>query len=190
MNRDKLVFVVFIGLFAAVNVYLLGAGKLPADWNGLGIIVASGITLSLYSFLYKDNPLFKFAEHVYVGVAAAYTATQVWYLTLLADVVTPVFDLDGDAQRGSNWALAFPTLLGIFLLMRFSRKYGWLSRFSFAFIVGLGAGLAIPRHISAFILDDPAITSGPTTRQIFRSKSFVATFLGLQDMNTVFAPLF
>ena len=72
MNRDSILFLAFILLVVVINVILVSAGALTADWTGLGIIVAAGLTLSLYTFLYKDNPLFKFAEHIYVGVAAAY----------------------------------------------------------------------------------------------------------------------
>ena len=63
--RDTYVFLGLILLFAAVNIGLVASGILAADWTGLGIIVAAGLTLALYSFLYKDNPLFKFAEHVF-----------------------------------------------------------------------------------------------------------------------------
>ena len=70
--RDTYFFLGLLLLFAAVNIGLVASGILVADWTGLGIIVAAGMTLALYSFLYKDNPLFKFAEHVFVGVAAAY----------------------------------------------------------------------------------------------------------------------
>lgn len=38
------------------------------------------------------------------------------------------------------------------MLTRYVPKAAWLSRYAFAFIVGVGAGLAIPRTISSFIL--------------------------------------
>ncbi len=38
------------------------------------------------------------------------------------------------------------------MLLRFSEKLSWLSRWSFAFVVGLGAGITIPNFIHAFIL--------------------------------------
>ncbi|MCI0635834.1 MAG: hypothetical protein L0206_18235, partial [Actinobacteria bacterium] len=38
------------------------------NYEALGILVATGLTLALYSFLYKDNPFFKAAENLYVGV--------------------------------------------------------------------------------------------------------------------------
>jgi hypothetical protein len=152
VSRDSIFFLLFLALFVIVNIYLFASGSLASNWDGLGIFVAAGITLSLYSFLYKDNPLFKFAENLYVGVAAAYTLNQVWYTVILADVVTPLFNLDGESPEGS-WLLIVPTLLGLFMLTQLSSaKFSWLSRISFAFVVGLGSGLAIPRTIAANLL--------------------------------------
>ena len=151
MNRDHLVFFLFLLVFAAVNIYLFASGSLPANMTGLGTFIAAGITLSLYSFLYKDNPLFKFAENLYVGVAAAYTLNQVWYTVLLPDVITPISELDGESMN--NLWLLVPTMLGFFMLTQLSAaKYSWLSRIAFAFVVGLGSGLAIPRTIAANLL--------------------------------------
>ena len=44
-------------------------------------------------------------------------------------------------------------------MTRLLGKWTWLSRISFAFFVGLGAGLAIPRRIASFILQqiEPSI---------------------------------
>ena len=64
MSRDGIFFVAFLALFALVNIYLIVFGGLPADWDGFGTFIAAGITLSLYSFLYKDNQLFKFSENL------------------------------------------------------------------------------------------------------------------------------
>lgn len=152
--RDAYLLGAFVLLFAGVNAALLAQGSLPADWNGLGAIVAAGLTLALYSFLYKDNPLFKLAEHVFVGVAAAYVFGQYWYPTIYGEIIAELFALGGESQtaEGENWWLLVPTGLGLLMLTRFSRRVGWLSRLSFAFFVGLGAGLTIPRYISSFIL--------------------------------------
>lgn len=40
-----------------------------------GAWVAVFLTLAIFSYLYKDNPFYKLAEHVYVGVSAAHWAT-------------------------------------------------------------------------------------------------------------------
>ncbi|MBT4502258.1 MAG: hypothetical protein HOC74_31280, partial [Gemmatimonadetes bacterium] len=131
MNRDKILFLAVVLLFALVNGYLLAAGELPADWTGVGVIVAAGLTLALYSFLYKDNPLFKFAEHVYVGIAAAYTFGQVWFPTLYGELLRPIFTDDPEVAATASVWLLVPTVLGILMLTRFSSRFGWLSRISF-----------------------------------------------------------
>lgn len=162
MSRDHIIFIAFLFIFAVVNIILFSLGRLSADWIGFGTFIAAGITLSLYSFLYKDNPLFKFAENLYVGVAAAYTLTQIWYTVLLADVVRPLSELDRESM-GNLW-LIVPTLLGFFMLTQLSSsKFSWLSRIAFAFVVGLGSGLAIPRTIAANVLAQLEPTMQPIT---------------------------
>ena len=161
MSRDTLLFVGFVVLFAALNVVLVVNGTLAADWTGLGVIVAAGFTLSLYSFLYKDNPLFKFAEHVFVGIAAAYVFGQYWYQSLYGEIIASFWSADADAQ--GRWLLLVPTLLGLLMLTRFSTRIGWLSRIAFAFFVGLGAGFTIPRYISSFILAQIGPSLAPIT---------------------------
>ncbi len=162
MSRDQILFIAFLLVFVAINIHLFGSSSLSVDWTGFGTFIAAGITLSLYSFLYKDNPLFKFAENLYVGVAAAYSLTQVWYTVLLADVVNPLSELDSESM--SNLWLIVPTLLGLFMLTQLSSaKFSWLSRIAFAFVVGLGSGLAIPRTIAANVLAQLEPTMRPIT---------------------------
>ena len=148
MTRDAYLFIGFLLLFTAVNAALLATGMIAADWTGFGVILAAGLTLSLYSFLYKDNPLYKFVEHLFVGVAAAYVLGLVWYNTLLAEIVNSLIRGEGEAR----WSLLMPTFLGALMLTRLVPRISWLSRIAFAFVVGLGAGLTIPRYLSSFIL--------------------------------------
>lgn len=151
MRSDRFFFAGFFLVFALVSAYLLASGKLSADWTGFGVITAAGLSLALYSFLYKDNPLFKFAEHVFVGVAAAYTFGQIWFPTLYGEIIEPLLNPGATAAQVS-WLLLVPTALGLLMMTRVSRRLGWLSRYAFAFVVGLGAGLTIPRTISSFLL--------------------------------------
>jgi len=161
LTRDKAIFLAVLILFASVNISLLINGDLQMDWEGLGIMVAAGLTLALYSFLYKDNPFFKMAENLFVGVAAAYVFGQYWYPTIYGEIWVRLIDLSqGEGDPGDVWLLV-PTLLGLLMLTRFSRRFSWLSRLSFAFFVGLGAGLTIPRTISSFILAQVEATLQP-----------------------------
>ncbi|MEK6764759.1 MAG: hypothetical protein AABY49_00825 [Planctomycetota bacterium] len=150
--------------FSIVNIYFLATGKLGFDAKGFGIITAVALTLAMYSFLYKDNPVFKIAENLFVGVAMGYWIIITWFNILKPDVfetlIVPLFKDTGSAPQ---YAVIIPTLLGIFMLLRFSNRLSWLSRWSFAFVVGLGAGITIPNFIHAFILKqlsfNPLITA-------------------------------
>ncbi|MFO0795000.1 MAG: hypothetical protein U0586_13190 [Candidatus Brocadiaceae bacterium] len=172
MRRDTNFFILVgsIGLFVFVNIVLMASGKLPFNSQGFGIILAAGLTLAIYSFLYQDNPAFKIAENLYVGVSLGYTIIITWFNFLKPDLydplIVPIFSMA--ATQSPQYGLIIPSLLGTFMLLRFSRKLSWLSRWTFAFVVGLGAGVSIPRVISAYILEQikpslhPVFSGGET----------------------------
>lgn len=115
------------------------------DATVLGAWVATGLTLLIFSFLYKDNPLFKLAEHLYVGVSVGYTIVKAYDTVLVHLVVKPI------VEQGEI-SLLIPVAIGMLMLTRYVPKAAWMSRYAFAFIVGIGSGLAIPRTISSFVL--------------------------------------
>jgi hypothetical protein len=124
------------------------------DATVLGAWVATGLTLCIFSFLYKDNALFKLAEHLYVGVSVGYTIVKAYDTVIVHLIVKPIFE-QGDI------ALLIPVSIGMLMLTRYMPKAAWLSRYAFAFIVGVGSGLAIPRTISSFILKQVEDTVRP-----------------------------
>jgi hypothetical protein len=124
------------------------------DATVLGAWVATGLTLLIFSFLYKDNPLFKLAEHLYVGVSVGYTIVKAYDTVLIHLVVKPM------VEQGEI-SLLIPVAIGMLMLTRYVPKAAWMSRYAFAFIVGMGAGLAIPRTISSFILKQVEDTIRP-----------------------------
>lgn len=153
INKDIYILSLLLIAFFIVSLVYLSMGWLDIRGNGLGIITAAAITLAMYSFLYKDNPAFKIAENLFVGVAMGYSIIIVWFNILKPDVfealIVPIFK---DTGKPPLYSVIVPTLLGIFMFMRFSSKLSWLSRWSFAFVVGLGSGIAIPNFINAILL--------------------------------------
>ena len=115
------------------------------DATVFGAWVATGLTLLIFSFLYKDTPLFKFAEHLYVGVSIGYTIVKTYDTVILHLIIKPIVE-------NGEFALLIPVAIGMLMLTRYVPKAAWMSRYAFAFIVGMGSGLAIPRTISSFIL--------------------------------------
>lgn len=128
------------------------------DATVFGAWVATGLTLFIFSFLYKDNPLFKLAEHLYVGVSVGYTIVKAYDTVIVHLIVKPIFE-QGEV------ALLIPVAIGMLMLTRYVPKAAWMSRYAFAFIVGLGSGLAIPRTISSFILKQIEDTVRPLLSQ-------------------------
>jgi len=119
----------------------------------LGAWVAVGLTLFIFTFLYEDNPLFKLAEHLYVGISVGYTIVKGYELVFRL-IYDPIVD-EGE------WSRLIPVGIGILMLTRYIPKIAWLSRIAFAFVVGVGSGLAIPRLISSYILKQVEDTVRP-----------------------------
>lgn len=149
---------VILGLltaFLAVSVwrqrlFLAGVSYVEA----IGVIIAAGLTLIMYSFLYRDNPLFKVAENLYVGVALGYTAIAVtWEQSLRPEVFEPFMTAPTST---AFWEVlihrGMGVLLGLCLLTQLSRKRGWVSRYAFGSMVGWGAGVGIATSVNSFIL--------------------------------------
>lgn len=156
LSKDLTVFSIFFAVFMLINIILLSTGSLKWGWEGFGIMVAAGFTITLYSFLYQDNPLFKLAEHFYVGVSAAYSITLVWFDVILRDVIYGVKDL---LVKPMDWTiflgilgLIIPSILGLTLYTRLNRKIAWIGKIPFAFTIGFSAGIAIPMMINSKIL--------------------------------------
>jgi hypothetical protein len=99
------------------------------------------LTLSIFSYLYGDNPFYKSAEHIFVGVSAGYIFAITFWDTIWPNLFGRLFP--SYVQAGFKFDIIYiiPLLLGIFMLLRLSKKYSWLSRISIAYIVGMAAGL-------------------------------------------------
>jgi predicted membrane-bound spermidine synthase len=109
--------------------------------------VSALLTLAIFSFLIKDNPLYKIAEHIFVGASAGYWFVFNFHNVLLPDLFKPL-----GTEFTSKWFLLIPLGLGLLMLMKMSRQYGWLARFPLAFTVGIGAGEGITSIIKSDII--------------------------------------
>ena len=101
----------------------------------IGAWVGIFLTFCILSFLYKDNPFYKFAEHLFVGVSIGYVVTLQYQNTIEPTLI---------AHLADEWWKVFPLILvALMLIKAMSRRYAWLGRFPLAFVVALYAGLAI-----------------------------------------------
>ncbi|MBN2609587.1 MAG: hypothetical protein JXA64_10775 [Candidatus Fermentibacteraceae bacterium] len=107
------------------------------NWEIVGIWLGALVTLCLYSFLYRDNPYYKFAEHLFVGMSAGY-----WVIYSIFNVLIPNWwDNMLPEGGGFNWIWVIPGLFALFMLARMVPRIAGLSRLALGMIVGTGAGL-------------------------------------------------
>ncbi|TLY16827.1 MAG: hypothetical protein E6K69_03255 [Nitrospirae bacterium] len=145
----------------------------------LGAWVATGLTLFIFTFLYQDNPLFKLAEHLYVGVSVGYTIVKTYDTVLIRLIYEPMV-------KQGDWSLLIPLGIGTLMLARYVPNVTWLSRIAFAFIVGVGSGLAIPRIISSFILKQVEDTVRPLVSIVQGEPVFTYNLLDpSSNLNTI-----
>ncbi len=123
----------------------------------LGNVFAFLLTLAVFSYLIRDNPLYRLAVHAFIGVAAAYI-TIITLQAVLAPramsfiaLLMPVFE-----SQTIDWFLvglqAAPWLLGIFILLKTSPRFAPAGNFALAFLVGVGAALAVGGAIAGTLL--------------------------------------
>ena len=110
----------------------------------LGTLIAVILTLFIFSFLYRDNPFYKFAEYLLVGISVGYFIVISIKTTVVPKLIFPIF-------REGDLLYLIPGILGFFMFLRFFPKLAWLSRISMALIIGAGAGVSIPAMMQAQI---------------------------------------
>ncbi|MDK9700485.1 MAG: hypothetical protein OEM52_10110 [bacterium] len=99
----------------------------------LGTWIAAIFTLILFSFLYRDNPVYKLAEYIFVGLSTGYTIAVQWHSVLKPNVI--------DKIGGGDLLPIVPGLLGIILLLRLIPNLQWVARYPIALYIGVGAAL-------------------------------------------------
>jgi hypothetical protein len=123
-----------------------------------GIIIAGVLTLCIYTFLYKDNYIYRAVESWLIGLSIGYALVIFWQTTIVDILLVPLFK----EGRGS---LTIPFLMGIMMFSRLSRKSAWLSRIPIALMIGTGAGLAIPAMLYARTLKQLSASIGPIVKE-------------------------
>ncbi|HTK69310.1 MAG TPA: hypothetical protein VL857_05860 [Candidatus Eisenbacteria bacterium] len=108
--------------------------------HDIGVWIAALLTLGIFSFLYRDNPVYKFCEHLFVGVSAGYYVVLTMISSVYPNLFQPMFT---SFMKDYHWLLVIPLILGIMLFSRFFPRGDWLSRWPIAFVLGVYPALRI-----------------------------------------------
>ena len=113
---------------------------LPMD-AVIGHWIGIFITIAILSYLYADNPFYKLAEHLFVGISIGYVIVIQYFEVLKPNLI----DRLGNEALGMSRAIyVIPLVLVLFLFLRLSKRFSWLARISIAFIIGIYAGVNVP----------------------------------------------
>ncbi len=123
---------------------------------GIGIWVSALLTLFAFSFLYKDNPFFRFAESLFAGVSLGYYVGIVLNQTLMPNMVVPL-----RTDFAQNWDLLGAGVVGVLLFMRYVPKIAWVSRYALAIYVAYYIGLDFTRRLHGEVLPQISRTMLP-----------------------------
>ena len=96
------------------------------------------LTLMIFSYLLGDNPLFRFAIYLFIGVSSGYAAAVTVHSVLL-----PRLGLLQTGDINQLILTVIPLLFSISLLAKFSARISWIGNFAMAILVGVGAAAAI-----------------------------------------------
>jgi hypothetical protein len=124
--------------------------------DALGVTVAAGLTLMVYSYLLGDTFLFRVAEYLFVGVTVAYSAVVAVRSVLLPQLIMPLATAPAE-----NLGLLAPAFLCALLFANLVPRLRPLSSIPLAIVVGVGTGLALGGALVGIIVPQVAATILP-----------------------------
>lgn len=110
----------------------------------IGITIGALLTLAIFSFLYRDNPLYKVAENIFVGVSAGYWAVVLWFDFAWPNLFAPLF-------QGRIYYLV-PIFIGVLMFAPLFPKINWLVRIPLTFTMGIAMAVTITQYIQGDII--------------------------------------
>lgn len=121
----------------------------------LAIWIGAFITVCIFSSLLRDNPLYRLAEHLFVGVSAGYYFSaiafhQVLKPNFLARLFPSLFGSGMSAQP--EYLLIIPGILGLLIFSRLSGRYTGLSNISVAFVMGVVSAITLVTSVKEYLL--------------------------------------
>jgi hypothetical protein len=106
------------------------------------------LTLLIFSYLIGDNPLFRSAVYIFIGVSSGYAAVAVWHYVLMPKLFQPFLT----TEPNQLVFLVIPLILSVSLLAKLSPRISWLGSFAMALLVGVGAATALSGAVSGTLI--------------------------------------
>ncbi|HXK50074.1 MAG TPA: hypothetical protein PKW56_06375 [Clostridiales bacterium] len=134
-------------------------------------------TIMILSFLYRDNPLYKIGENIFIGVALGYGWILSWEYIVDPFFIMPVKDMFVEFHF---WDITYILwfLLALTMFFRFSRKKAWVANYYFGFIFGYMAGYYIPIAIQNILRQSTDLMKPINQGSFFESSKWFVIIFG------------
>lgn len=127
----------------------------------LGAIVGLVLTLMILSYMLGDNPLFRLAMYLFVGVAAGYAVVVAVQNVIIPQLFLPVLAMGSQTvDPGQITLLGFSWLLALLFLLKLQPS-NLIGRFPLALLAGVGAAVAVGGAITGTLLPQAAASAFP-----------------------------
>ena len=166
------------------------------SWGLCTVLLGGVATLAIFSFVVRENPFYRFFEHLFIGIAAGWGLVLTFKNFLWPTILVPMLGLDilpypdGSIPRAYNRALLLyliPMAFGLLYYFIYSKRYSWIAKLVIGFSLGMSGGLAfegffnqmLPQLQSSF---KPLVVFSPEGLDLGKSLSnafFVFTLLAV-----------
>jgi hypothetical protein len=122
------------------------------------------LTLALLSYLIADNPLYRGAVHLFIGLSAGYAVVLAWYTVIQPQLIAPLL---ASFAPGAGFAPSLASLLwpvvpvligGVLLLLKSVRVASRAGGLVVAQMVGVGAAVAVGGAITGTLVPQTGAT--------------------------------
>ncbi|HQO09379.1 MAG TPA: hypothetical protein PLK90_04550 [Clostridiales bacterium] len=134
-------------------------------------------TIMIMSFLYRDNPLYKIGENIFIGVSLGYGWILSWEYIIDPFFIMPVNDMFVEFHMSDITNILW-FLLALTMFFRFSRKKAWVANYYFAFLFGYMAGYYIPIAIQNIMLQSTSIMTDLDKGSFFETTKWIVLVFG------------
>lgn len=119
----------------------------------IGLWVGFALTLMVFSYLLGDNFLYRIAVYALSGLVAG-----ILVVVTFQNLLLPFFGAAVSAGDIRAWSIVlFPVLLGVLLLLKGTRRYSHIGNLGLAYMVGVGAAVALVGAVSGTLI--PLVSS-------------------------------
>ena len=117
------------------------------DW--ISKLIGAMCTVAVLSYFYRENPFYRLFEHIFIGLTAGH-AIVMGVRNVQTMAITKIV--------AGNIIYVVPVLIGLLIYTRFYRKYLWLSRYPYAFLIGTATGLGMAGQFDSVLFQQTVAT--------------------------------